>query len=363
MESFKSSGTFTKQAHVNIPEGLFEEEHAREGFFGRVSHIYHQNPPVNWTKIEGELKPRALPSLFDHKKLQNNLEKILFNNDVEVYLGTLTQTPKNFVRNADFDELYFIHEGNGRFETIYGHLSYTRGDYIVIPRGTTYKIYIKEKTKIFKVESNSEFEDPTRGILGPNALYDLTALVTPEVALGSEQNLKEYIIEIKRLGEITKVTYPFNPLDAKGWKGSLYPRKLSIYDFCPIMSHRYHMPPSAHTTFLAKGFVICSFVERPLEDSKHGVLKVPFYHSNIDFDEILFYHQGNFFSRDNIEPGALTFHPQGIHHGPHPKAFKNSDEKTYTDEYAVMLDARRPLHMTDFFQETQNPNYYKSWGG
>ncbi len=362
MESFKSSGVFTKQAHVNIPEGLFEEEHGREGFFGRVSHIYHQNPPVGWTKIEGDLKPRALPSIFENAKLKNNIEKILFNQDVEVYLGNLAESPKNFSRNADFDELYFIHEGTGRFETIYGHLSYTRGDYLVIPRGTTYKIYVKENTKIFKVESNSEFEDPSRGILGPNALYDQTALVTPEVALGSEQNLKEYTVEIKRLGKITKVTYPFNPLDAKGWKGSLYPRKLSIYDICPIMSHRYHIPPSGHTTFLAKGFVICSFVERPLEDSKHGVLKVPFYHSNIDFDEILFYHQGDFFSRDNIEPGALTFHPQGIHHGPHPKAFKNSVEKTYTDEYAVMVDARRPLHMTDFFQEMQNPNYYKSWG-
>jgi homogentisate 1,2-dioxygenase len=363
MENFKSSGIFTKQAHVNIPEGLYEEEHAREGFFGRVSHIYHQNPPVNWTKIEGDLKPRALPSVFDNPKLKNNFEKILFNNDVEVYLGSLDQTPKNFSRNADFDELYFIHEGEGRFETIYGHLNYVRGDYIVIPRGTTYKIYVNQKTKIFKVESNSEFEDPTRGILGPNALYDQSALVIPEVAAGSEQNLKEYIIEIKRLGKITKVTYPFNPLDAKGWKGSLYPKKLSIYDYCPIMSHRYHIPPSGHTTFLAKGFVICSFVERPLEDSKHGVLKVPFYHSNIDFDEILFYHQGTFFSRDNIEPGALTFHPQGIHHGPHPKAYKNSVDKTYTDEYAVMLDARHPLNMTNFFQEMQNSDYYKSWGG
>lgn len=358
-ESFKSSGVFTKQAHVNIPDGLFEEEHAREGFFGRVSHVYHQNPPINWQKIEGDLKPRAVPCVFE--KMDNKFEKILYNQDVEISIGTYYQSFKNFFRNADFDELFFIHEGCGKFETLYGHLDFTRGDYLIIPRGTTYKMFVSEQTKIFKIESNSEFEDPSRGILGPNALYDQTAIVIPEAALGSEQNLQEYTIEIKRLGKITGVTYPFNPLDAKGWKGSLYPRKLSIYDICPIMSHKYHIPPSGHTTFVAKGFVVCSFVERPLEEAKHGVLKVPFYHANIDYDEVLFYHQGDFFSRDNIEPGAITFHPQGIHHGPHPKAFRNSNEKTYTDEYAVMVDTRKPLLMTPFFEGVQNPHYYKSW--
>ena len=172
---------------------------------------------------------------------------------------------------------------------------------------------------------------------------------------------KNILLKIKRLGQITQVTYPFNPLDAKGWKGSVYPTKLSIYDICPIMSHRYHIPPSGHTTFVAQNFVVCSFVERPLEDSKHGVLKVPFYHSNIDFDEVIFYHQGNFFSRDNIDQGAVTFHPQGIHHGPHPKAFSSANDKTYTDEYAVMIDARYPLETTDCFKQNENKNYWKSW--
>ena len=128
-----------------------------------------------------------------------------------------------------------------------------------MPRGTTYKFFIKEETKIFKIESSSEFEEPSRGILGPNALYDQTAKTIPNAEKGSENNLKEYVIEIKRLGKITKVTYPFNPLDVKGWKGSLYPWKISIYDYCPVMSHRYHIPPSAHTTFVSKNFVICSF--------------------------------------------------------------------------------------------------------
>ena len=356
----KASGTYSKQAHVDIPEGLYEEEHGRKGFFGRVSHIYHQNPPVSWTKIAGELKPRTLPPSFP-LLIENKYCIILQNDYLQINLGILSQTDSHFFRNANFDELFFIHSGNARLETIYGHLLIKKGDYVVMPRGTTYKFFIQDKLKILKIESRSEFEQPSRGLLGPNALYDQSVIETPECAQGSEQNLKEYIVKIKRLGKITSISYPFNPLDAKGWKGSVYPQKLSIYDICPIMSHRYHIPPSGHTTFVAKNFVICSFVERPLEDKKHKVLKVPFYHSNIDFDEVIFYHQGNFFSRDNIDEGAITFHPQGIHHGPHPKAFVVANDKTYTDEYAVMIDSRYPLQPTTWFAENEDKNYWKSW--
>lgn len=361
MENFLSSGVYTKQAHVKIPEGLFEEEHGRKGFFGRVSHLYHKNKPTDWTNISGELKPRNLPSLFDQKSLENNFVKILFNSDLEVYLGTLTKTPDSFFRNADFDEMFFIHEGEGKMETIYGHIPLKKGDYVIVPRGTTYKTFVEKTLKILKVESNSEFEEPTRGILGPNALYDQSAKFVPEAALGSEQNFKEYFIDVKHKGAITRLTYSFNPLDALGWKGSLYAWKISIYDYCPINSHRYHIPPSGHTTFVAQNFVVCSFVARPLEWTSEEVLKVPFFHSNIDYDEILFYHQGNFFSRDNIDAGAITFHPQGVHHGPHPKAFLNANKNEFTDEFAVMIDARRSLEMTQEFKEFENKEYWKSW--
>lgn len=361
MESFKASGTYTKQAHVKIPDGLYEEEHGRKGFFGRVSHLYHQNPLTSWTNIEGNLKPQALPPVFDSPMLKDRFMPYLYNNDVVISLGHFFGNFKNFYRNADFDEMIFIHDGVGRIETTYGHMNYTKGDYIIIPRGTTYKLYLNTATKILKVESASEFEQPTRGILGPNALYDQTAIETPEAAIGSEQDKSEYTIEIKRLGETTLVTYPFNPLDVKGWKGSVYPWKVSIYDYCPINSHKYHIPPSGHTTFVCKNFVVCSFVARPLEHSSEQVLKVPFYHSNIDYDEVLFYHQGNFFSRDNIDAGAITFHPQGINHGPHPNAFKAADEKEWTDEYAVMIDARNPLHTSEFFKQQENKDYWKSW--
>jgi homogentisate 1,2-dioxygenase len=360
-EHFRSSGQFSAQAHVKIPEGLYEEEHGRKGFFGRVSHLYLEQQPTSWTNIEGDLKPHQLPDCFAEESLNNQFIPILFNRDVEISIGRWTQSFPTFFRNADGDELFFFHEGEGRVESIYGHLPYKKGDYLVMPRGTTYKIFIDKPTSILKLQSASEFEEPQRGLLGPNALYDQSVKRLPTAALGSEQNLSEYIITIKRLGKFTRVSYPKNPLCARGWKGSVYPWALSIYDYCPINSHKYHIPPSGHTTFVAQNFVVCSFVARPLEHTKEGVLKVPFFHSNIDFDEVLFYHAGNFFSRDNIKPGALTYHPQGIHHGPHPKAFANANEKEFTDEFAVMIDTRFPLEESAFFKAHENKNYWKSW--
>jgi len=235
-ENFHASGTFTKQAHVKIPAGTFEEEHARKGFFGRVSQLYHNNKPTDWVQIDGDMKPRNLPPLFEDKALHNKFVKMLYNTDLEIYLGTITENPKSFYRNGDFDEMFFIHEGEGRLETIYGHIPFKKGDYILVPRGTTYKTYIDQPCKILKVESNSEFEEPSRGILGPNALYDQTAKFIPEAALGSENNLKEYPVDVKHHGKITRVTYPFNPLDAVGWKGSLYPWRISIY---VLLSHQF----------------------------------------------------------------------------------------------------------------------------
>src|SRR5690606_311797 len=154
---------------------------------------------------------------FADKALNNKFVKILFNNDLEVYLGTLSSNPDSFFRNADHDEMFFIHEGEGKIETVYGHIPFVKGDYIIIPRGTTYKTYLSQPCKILKVESKSEFEEPARGILGPNALYDQTAKFVPEAALGSEQNLSEYSIDIKHRGKLSRVTYPFNPLDVEGW--------------------------------------------------------------------------------------------------------------------------------------------------
>ncbi len=361
MENFTKSGSHTKQAHVRIPEGLYEEEHGRKGFFGRVSHLYHRNPLTSWENIEGDLKPQNLPSLFGEKNFAENFATLLFNNDLVISIGELSKIQSHFHRNADYDECFFLHSGTAKVETTYGHLELTEGDYLIIPRGTTYKFFAHSTCQFLKIESASEFEQPERGILGPNALYDQSAITIPEAQVGSEQSEKQYYVDVQRLGKITTVCYPFNPLDAEGWKGSLYPWKISIYDYCPIHSHRYHIPPSGHTMFVCKNFVMCSFVARPLEHSSEKVLKVPFYHNNIDYDEVLFYHKGDFFSRDNIGPGALTFHPQGLHHGPHPKAIKKAELKEFTNEFAVMIDSKYPLQTTPLWKEKENADYWKSW--
>ena len=162
-----------------------------------------------------------------------------------------------------------------------------------------------------------------------------------------QQGEREWKVAVKRRNQISTITYPFNPLDAQGWKGTLAPVKLNWRDIRPIVSHRYHLPPSVHSTFVADRFVVCTFVPRPIE-SDPGALKVPFFHNNDDYDEVIFYHAGNFFSRDNIKPGMITFHPAGFTHGPHPKAFAAGakSERKETDEVAVMIDTRDALDAT-----------------
>jgi homogentisate 1,2-dioxygenase len=204
---------------------------------------------------------------------------------------------------------------------------------------------------------------PERGILGPHALFDPAALDTPKLddAFRSQRD-GEWQVQVKRRNQITTITYPFNPLDAAGWKGNLVPVKLNWRDIRPVMSHRYHIPPSVHSTFVSERFVVCTFVPRPIE-SDPGALKVPFYHSNDDYDEVIFYHQGEFFSRDNIHPGMVTWHPNGFTHGPHPKAFAAGAKatKTMTDEVAVMIDARDPLDMAPAAEAFEDRGYADSW--
>ncbi len=154
--------------------------------------------------------------------------------------------------------------------------------------------------------------------------------------------------------------YPFNPLDVIGWKGDLTVWKINLRDIRPVMSHRAHLPPSAHSTFVTEGAVVCSFVPRPLEQDPDA-LRVPFYHRNTDYDEFIFYHDGDFFSRDNIKAGMCTLHPRGIHHGPHPKALANQHKKTHTDEYAVMLDGLNPIHVLPDGEKVEWKEYWASW--
>ena len=359
-----SQGKYSIQPHVDVPGGTYEEEHGRQGFFGRASHLYHRHPPTGWLRIEGDLKPRAYYASKLPGEEHGQATFFLQNADVQIGMAQLSKAMEIFVRNADGDEVRFIHQGSGTLETDYGDVEYRTGDYLVIPRGTTYRFVPKGVDTHLVIESASEINLPDRGMLGRHAQFDPMVMRIPQLPSSERKsgaNSKgEYELRIKREGRWTSVYYPWNPMNVAGWKGDLAPWALNTKDIRPIISPRYHLPPSVHTTFLARGFVICSFLPRPLE-SEEGAMKVPFYHRNIEFDEVLFYHAGNFFSREGIGAGAVTFHPQGIHHGPHPNAAKNAESKTDTEEVAVMVDTYRPLHPTAASSQVEWKEYHLSW--
>ena len=214
--------------------------------------------------------------------------------------------------------------------------------------------------------TNDGYRLPDRGVLGAHAVFDPGVLDVPAIddAFREQQKEEAWRVTVKRRGMFSTITYPFNPLDAQGWKGTLMPVKLNWRDIRPITSHRYHLPPSVHSTFVADRFVVCTFVPRPIE-SDPGALKVPFFHNNDDYDEVIFYHTGNFFSRDNIKPGMITFHPAGFTHGPHPKAFAAGakSERKETDEVAVMIDTRDALDATPEAETIEDRSYVDSWRG
>jgi homogentisate 1,2-dioxygenase len=265
-----------------------------------------------------------------------------------------------YYRNADGDELYFVHRGEGTIETDFGPLTFEKGDYIIIPRAVTYRVVPKTRDNFFLItESTSEFEQPEKGLIGQHALYDPGVITTPDPKPNLDDR-NEWEVRIRVEGEYSSVYYPFNPLDVVGWKGDLTVWKINMRDIRPIMSHRAHLPPSAHSTFITKGAVVCSFLPRPLEEDPQA-LRVPFFHRNTDYDEFIFYHDGNFFSRDNIVAGMATLHPRGIHHGPHPKALAGQLKKTHTDEYAVMLDGLNPIHVLPAGEEVEWREYWMSW--
>ncbi|MGH9674848.1 MAG: homogentisate 1,2-dioxygenase, partial [Bryobacteraceae bacterium] len=257
-------------------------------------------------------------------------------------------------------ELVFVHRGNGRVETDFGPLDFERGDYIVLPRAVTYRILPESGDNFFLIiQSKTEFEPPDKGLVGQHALYDPGVIVTPEPAPILDDS-REWEVRIKSEDEISKVVYPFNPMDVVGWKGDYTAWKLNIRDVRPILSPRVHLPPSAHTTFVTGGAVVCTFLPRPLEEDPEA-MRVPFFHRNTDYDEFIFYHDGDFFSRDNIRAGMCTLHPRGIHHGPHPKALAGHKARSHTDESAVMLDGLNPMKVLPAGEAVEWPDYWKSW--
>ena len=363
-----AQGDHSRQAHADMPAGTYEREISKEGFFGPAAFLHHKRPPTGWVKFEGPLRPRAfdLARLNEAQASPWSAPTVLHNAALEVRFWKLSAPMPALARNADGDQLLFVHQGEGELFCDYGRLVYAAGDYLYLPRGTMWRLRPRATTAILMIQAtNTHFSSPDKGLLGGHALYDPAMLDTPQMddAFRAHQAEEgEFPVEIKKRGQVSVATYPYNPLDAVGWHGDLAPVRLNVKDLRPVASHRYHLPPSVHTTFVSDRFVVCTFAPRPFETDP-GALKVPFFHNNDDFDEVLFYHAGDFFSRDNIDAGMMTFHPSGFTHGPHPKALKNmlSQPKAATDEYAVMIDTRDPLEVGEAASTVENTAYVDSW--
>jgi len=360
-------GRTSRQAHVDLPEGTFEREVGSEGFFGPATHFYHAHAPTGWTSFEGPLRPRA----FDTRELRKWLgtpweaTALLENARLRFRIWHFDGSMDHLARNADGDELLFVHSGEASLFCDWGHLPLREGDYAVLPRGALWRLEAAAPLVALLIEaSGSHYRLPDRGLLGEHAVFDPAVLEVPRLdeAFEAQRSEARSRVVVKARNRLSTIEYPFNPLDAVGWKGTLVPVRLNWRDIRPVTSARYHLPPSAHTTFVADGFVVCTFCPRPLE-SDPGAQKVPFFHSNDDFDEVIFYHRGSFFSRDDIHPGMISLHPRGFSHGPHPRALaaSRSAPRQTTDEVAVMLDSRDPLDATEAAERIEWPGYVDSW--
>lgn len=364
----RSEGLASRQAHADLPAGSFEREAGREGFAGPATHFYHQNPPTGWVDWEGHHRPRALDFNLMHcpSACPMSAPVVAYNEALKLRWWETTLAMPDLARNADGDDLLFMHSGAAEFFCDFGHLTLAQGDYLIIPRGTMWRIEPHGPIQALLLEATGEsYQLPERGMLGEHALFDPGVLDVPRIdeAFRSQQAVGgRWRVRIKARGEVACAVFPFNPLDAMGWKGTLFPVRLNWRDIRPISSDRYHLPPSAHTTFVTPRFAVCSFCPRPAETDP-GAIKVPFFHSNDDVDELLFLHHGNFFSRDGMGPGMMTFHPAGCTHGPHPQAYANSQTAPRKEilEMAINIDARDAIMLGDLPVSVEREGHVNSW--
>src|SRR5919109_3189561 len=357
-------GKASRQAHVDLPEGTVEEEHGRQAFTGRASHLYRTAPPTAWVKVEGPRRPWAFAcnrlTPPDQTDPEGDPLLVLSNEDLAVLVSRRSAPMPYFVRDADGDVVYFVHRGEGTLETDYGPLSFRTGDYLIVPKGTTHRLTpTTDDTFLYVIEGRGEYRLPDKGILGKHALFDPGVLETPQPDPHDEEG--EFVVKVKRDHSYPTLVYPFHPLDVVGWQGDLCPMRMNVEDFRPVVSPRYHIPPSVHITWDCEGFEIGTFAPRPTETGDPTALRVPFFHSNIDKDEILFYHRGQFFSRAGIGEGFITHHPQGLHHGPQAAAIEASKTKEFADEYAIMVEADRPFQREEALAEVDVEGYSTSW--
>ena len=357
----------------------YEQLFGTEGFSGMSSLLYHVNRPTQ-VKASGKIVDLS-PKIADDKNLKSRLLKgfeipktddyltsrmtILVNNDCYISLAAPKTSLRNyFYKNADADEVLFIHKGSGTLRTMMGNIKFSYGDYLVIPRGIIYQIdFDSEDNRLFVVESFSPIYTPNRyrnkfGQLLEHSPFCERDIRTPK-NLECYDEKGDFLIKIKKEDVLHQFTYATHPFNVAGWDGYNFPYAFSIHDFEPITG-RVHMPPPIHQTFQTSAFVICSFCPR-LYDYHPQAIPAPYHHSNIDSDEVLYYVDGDFMSRNEIEQGHITLHPAGIPHGPHPGAMERSIGQKETQELAVMVDTFKPLKITQQALDIENPDYFKSW--
>ncbi|MEN0021299.1 MAG: homogentisate 1,2-dioxygenase domain-containing protein [Planctomycetota bacterium] len=397
-------GNMPRKRHVQFrrPDGaLYSEElFGTEGFVGPTSTLYHIHPPTQVTGWEAmySTKPEYVEMdvmRMRHAKTAGMKPKgdpvtgrvVLYGNaDVEMSICNPAEAMKYHFKNAQGDECLFVHYGSGRVHSMFGTLAFGPKDYIVIPKGTIYEMIFDARpddgsddeafgghTKAqmpfgkvvgFETVNASHILPPPRYMSKKTAQFLEHApycerdLRVPELPLTFDE-LGDFEVRIKARDSVHRYVYPYHPLDVVGWDGCYYPYCFNIDDFAPIVG-KLHMPPPIHQTFEGHNFVICSFCPRML-DFHPEAIPVPYNHSNIDSDEILYYVEGNYKARRGIESGSISVHPQGIPHGPHPGTVEKSLGKTYTDELAVMCDTFRPMYPTKAAVEIDDESYPESW--
>lgn len=383
MPHYQIRGKVPGKRHIIFEKpngGLYSEELvSAEGFSDIYSIVYHNHPPTKVLKIDNPID--VAPKIALEKNLQNRAFRgfsltptddyiksrkiVLTNNDVNIIVAAPQKSMKDyFFKNSESDEMIFIHNGSGSLNTVYGELLYKEGDHLIIPRGTVYQFsFNSSDNRMFIVESKQPLRFPKRymnksGQLLEHSPFHERDIRTPDKLICHNET-GDFLINIKRNDMIYPYHYQTHPFDAVGWDGYLYPYAFSIYNFEPITG-RIHQPPPVHQTFETSALVTCAFVPR-LFDYHPQAIPAPYHHSNIDSDEVLYYVDGDFMSRNNIEKGQITLHPMGIPHGPQPGAIERSIGKKETNEYAVMVDTFKPLKITESALKIEDAYYYKSW--
>jgi homogentisate 1,2-dioxygenase len=383
MPHYHKLGKIPAKRHIVFRKpngGLYAEQVvSTEGFSDLYSVVYHLSPPTQVLKIEEAYS--VAPEIFNDKNMQNrsfkgfnvipeddyqeSRKEILVNDDVHISLAAPRKSMTDyFFKNSVADEMIFVHKGEGTLKTMFGNLEFSYGDHLIIPRVITYQMDFKDSdNRLFIVESFSPIRFPKRYMNRVGQLLEHSPFYERDIRkpdnMETHEEKGDFLVKMKRRDLIFPYHYASHPFDLVGWDGFHYPYALSIHDFEPLTG-RIHQPPPIHQTFEAAGFVTCAFVPR-LYDYHPDAIPAPYHHSNVDADEVLYYVDGDFMSRNDIEKGQITLHPIGVAHGPHPGAIERSIGKKETKELAVMVDTFKPLHITKYGAGIEVEDYWKSW--